>query len=326
MQRLIKLSGFALLILCCGSASQAQQRPQYSQYMMNQYLLNPAVGGTSDYYDIRAGHRSQWVGLQGAPSGIAPQTSYVTGHFHFGQHIGPNRGRHKNEKEWHHGMGGMVIYDKTGPTSRTSAYVSYSYNIYLTKKLKVSFGAALGFQQFRIDGTQLTLSDQSTGTLGVMQQWMPDMNAGYWMYHKLYYFGASINQIFQNKLDFPLSSTGNNKLNNHYFITGGYLFGYHTNIHVIPSVMIKYVSPAPISYDINCKVRFQDQAWAGASYRHNDAVVFMGGVTIKKTVDIGYAYDYGIGELSKLSNGSHEIMVGLRLQPQAFIMSPSDFW
>lgn len=295
---------------------------------MNQYLLNPAVGGTSDYYDIRAGHRSQWVNLGGgAPSGVTPQTSYVSGHFHFGQHIGPNRGRHKNEKEWHHGMGAMVVYDKTGPTSRTSASVSYSHNLYLTKKLKISVGAALGFQQFRIDGSQLITSDQNQGNLGVMQEWVPDMNFGYWMYHKRYYFGAAINQIFQSKLKFSeYSDAGNNKLNNHYFITGGYLFGYHTNLHIIPSIMIKYVSPAPMSFDINCKFRWQDQVWAGLSYRHKDAIVVLAGVTIKRTVDIGYAYDYGTSEIAKLSGGSHEIMVGVKLAPKAFIMSPSDFW
>jgi type IX secretion system PorP/SprF family membrane protein len=293
--------------------------------MMNQYLINPAVAGTSDHYDVRLGHRSQWVNLQGAPSGIAPQTSYVSGHFHLGQHIGPNRGRHRNEKQWHHGLGAMVVYDKTGPTTNTSAYGTYTHNLYITKKLKISFGASIGFQQFRIDGSQLTTSDQNTGNIGSIQKIVPDMSFGYWLYHERYYFGASINQIFQNKLNSSYYN-GVNKLNNHYFITGGYLLGLHTNLHIIPSFLIKYVSPAPVSFDINCKVRWQDQVWAGISYRKDDAVVFLAGVTIKRTVDIGYSYDYGISDLSKLSGGSHEVMIGLRFNPKAFIMSPSDFW
>jgi type IX secretion system PorP/SprF family membrane protein len=305
----------------------AQQRPHYSQYMLNQYLLNPAVAGTSDHYDIRMGHRTQWANLSGAPSGITPQTTYLTGHFHLGQHIGPNRGRHKNEQTDHHGIGVMVIHDKTGPTSRTSAYGSYAYHAKLTKKLKISLGASLGFQQFRVDSDKLTTSDGVTGGQGVVSQWVPDMNFGFWLYHQRYYFGAAINQIFQNKLKFSdISSNGNNKLNNHYFITGGYLIGYHTDLHFIPSLMIKYVSPAPVSFDINMKLRYRDAVWGGISYRHKDAIVGLVGVTIKRMIDVGYAYDYGISEISKMSMGSHEVMLGLRLAPQEELRSPSDFW
>ena len=292
---------------------------------MNQYLLNPAVGGTSDHYDIRAGHRAQWVGA--GLNDAAPQTSYLSGHFHLGQHIGPNRGRHKNEQEWHHGLGALIIADKTGPTSRNSAYLSYSYNVKITKTVRISFGAALGVQQYRIDGSKLVLSDQSTGTLGTSVSWMPDMNLGSWLYHKRYYVGATINQVFQNKLKFSeISPDGNNKLNNHYFITGGYLFGYHTDLHIIPSVMMKFVNPAPFAFDINCKAKYKEMVWLGVSYRKEDAIVFLAGFTVKGMIDIGYSYDYGISELSKLSSGSHEVMLGLKLAPQAQLRSPSDFW
>ncbi|MBC7389326.1 MAG: type IX secretion system membrane protein PorP/SprF [Opitutaceae bacterium] len=316
-----------ILVIICFSSGQilAQQRPHYSQYMMNQYLLNPAVGGTSDHYDFRAGHRQQWVGA--GLSDAAPQTSYLSGHFHVGQHIGPNRGRHRNEADWHHGFGGLVIVDKTGPTSRTSIYGSYSYNVQINKKLKISFGAALGAQQYKIDGSKLVLSDQSTGTLGTSVQWMPDMNLGYWLYHQRYFFGASINQIFQNKLKFSeISPDGNNKLNNHYFITGGYLIGYNSDLHIIPSVLLKLVSPAPATFDINCKAKYKETVWLGVSYRREDAIVFLAGVTVKGKFEFGYSYDYGTSALSKLSSGSHEIMLGLKLAPQAELRSPSDFW
>lgn len=323
--RIVSLPLAIVAFLVGLSCSQAQQRPHYSQYMMNQYLLNPAVGGTSDHYDVRFGHRAQWVGA--GLSDAAPQTSYASGHFHLGQHIGPNRGRHKNEADWHHGFGALVILDKTGPTSRTSAYLSYCYNVQLTKKTKISVGASLGFQQFKVDGSKLVLSDQSTGTLGTATEWVPDMNLGYWIYNPRYYVGMAINQIFQNKLELSeINANGNNKLNNHYFVTGGYLFGLHTDLHFIPSILIKYVSPAPMTFDLNMKLRWKEQVWIGASFRKQDAVVGLAGVTIKDLVDIGYSYDYGISELSKLSSGSHEIMLGLRLRPRAQLRSPSDFW
>ena len=311
------------------SVAVAQQRPHYSQYMMNQYLINPAVGGTSNHHDFRTGYRSQWSGIKNTETGdnIAPQTSYISGHGHLGKHVGPNAGRHKNEAEWHHGIGGLVIYDKTGPTSRTSVYGSYSYNTQLSKKVKLSFGAALGFQQFRLDGSKLTLSDQSSGTLGTSVDWVPDLNLGYWLYHDRFYFGSSINQVFQNKLKFSgISESGSNKLNNHYFITGGYNIGHHSDLHIIPSIVIKYVSPAPMTFDLNVKFRYKEMVWAGLSYRREDAVVGLVGVTINKLLDVGYSYDYGTSALSSLYAGSHEFMLGLRLSAKSQLRSPSDFW
>jgi type IX secretion system PorP/SprF family membrane protein len=307
------------------SFATAQQRPHYSQYMMNQYLINPAVGGTSNHYDFRTGYRAQWAGA--GLNDAAPQTSYVSGHGHFGRHIGPNAGRHKNEADWHHGFGGLIIYDKTGPTSRTSAYGSYSYNTQLSKKVKLSFGAALGFQQYKLDGSKLVLSDQSTGTLGTSIDWVPDMNLGYWLYHERFYFGSSINQIFQNKLKFSgISEIGTNKLSNHYFITGGYNIAHYSDLHIIPSILIKYVSPAPVTFDLNVKFRYKNMVWAGVSYRREDAIVGLVGVTISKLIDVGYSYDYGTSALSSLSKGSHEFMLGLRLSPPNELRSPSDFW
>src|SRR5882757_2182802 len=51
----------------------AQQKPQYTQYVLNNLLINPAVTGIENYIDVKTGYRSQWTGLQGAPV-----TNYIT--------------------------------------------------------------------------------------------------------------------------------------------------------------------------------------------------------------------------------------------------------
>src|SRR6202035_3990251 len=61
------------VFLSCMQLLSAQQKPQYTQYVFNNYLLNPAVAGIENYTDVKAGYRSQWTGLQGAPV-----TSYLT--------------------------------------------------------------------------------------------------------------------------------------------------------------------------------------------------------------------------------------------------------
>src|SRR5258708_9052684 len=62
----------------------AKQKPQYTQYVFNNLLINPAVTGIENYIDLKAGYRSQWTGLQGAPV-----TSYLTFSVPFGSDFVP---------------------------------------------------------------------------------------------------------------------------------------------------------------------------------------------------------------------------------------------
>jgi len=66
-----------LVLLAVGFAfsASAQQRPHYTQYILNNYIINPAVAGIENYTDVKISHRQQWVGLDGAPV-----TTYITIH------------------------------------------------------------------------------------------------------------------------------------------------------------------------------------------------------------------------------------------------------
>ena len=320
MERFLRIT---LVFVCFSLKLFAQQRPQYTQYMMNQYLLNPAVAGTSEHFELKAGHRTQWAGA--GLGEAAPQTTYISGHSHFGQHIGPNRGKHKNETTFHHGVGGIVMNDKTGPTANTSAYLSYAYNFKLGSKIRFSGGASLGVRQFRIDGAKLVSTDQQVGTQGAQQFMKPDLNVGYWLYTDHFYFGASAGQLLQNK--FQLNDNGGvSKLHTHYFITSGYKIKLNEGFAAVPSVLLKMTYPTPLSFDVNCKFRYKDQVWAGVSFRRGDSFAALAGVLLSEKIEIGYAYDYGISTLSNLSKGSHEVVVGYRIQPKNQLRSPSDFW
>src|SRR6187551_2780704 len=58
----------------------AQQRPQYTQYILNNYIINPALSGIENYTDVKISSRDQWVGLNGAP-----RTMYLTIHAPIGK-------------------------------------------------------------------------------------------------------------------------------------------------------------------------------------------------------------------------------------------------
>jgi len=303
--------------------------------MLNNFLLNPAVAGTSEHYDIKAGFRDQWTGFKdnadpnGAVTNVAPRTFYLSAHAHLGQHIGPYRGKHRNEPKNFHGIGALIVADKTGPTSRTSYYLSYAFNLKMAQNLRASLGAFVGAQQFKLDGSQLRYKDPLLTVGEGFTKTVPDATLGLWVYGTEYYFGLSTHQIFQNKLSFNDGTIGlvrQNKLSAHYFGTAGYLFKVNKDFKIIPSVLIKYVSPTPLSFDVNLKTRYKDMVWVGVSYRQDGSLVFLVGCVVKNLIEVGYAFDYTTSAIGKNYASSHEVLVGVRLQPQGRVTSPSDFW
>ncbi|MFN8417130.1 MAG: type IX secretion system membrane protein PorP/SprF [Cytophagaceae bacterium] len=303
-------------------AANAQQNPQYSMYMINPIMVNPAVSGTEDYIDLRAGYRNQWTGFDGAP-----KTFYVSGHMNLGKAaVTNNRSRYK--KNGFHGIGTTIQNDVIGPTSSLKFNGVYSYHLKLGKELFASAGVSAGIHQFSMDGGKLI-----TGTPGdplvssYTNLGFNDVNMGAWVYNQHFYAGLSVVQVLPQKIyDQNNSSISDATLTQHMFLMAGYRIPMGYDFTLIPSFAIKAVSPAPVSFDLNCKVRYQDKAWAGVSYRNKDAIAVMVGVIVNNTFDIAYAYDYTTSNIRKYSGGSHEIVVGYRLRLKGQIICPNKYW
>lgn len=315
--------GYALGLMSLSAI--AQQQSQYSMYMMNNYTLNPAVGGTENYTDLKTSFRKQWVGFNGTPTNI-----YLSGHTAIGK---TNYDDPDIRPLAHHGVGGYIFNDKTGPISILRAYGSYSYHLPLTNKLTASIGTFIGFQNVSLNTSELAFGEDQNGTqdpttVGNLSKFLPDASIGTWLYHKNYYAGISFFQIFNNQvklgsfkdIDVPT------KLNHHYFATAGYRVPLNDNLTLVPSIVFKAVSPAPVQVDLNTKLKYKELAWVGASYRNKDAMVAMAGVTLKEHWDIAYAYDFTVSEMKNYSSGSHEIMIGYRLARNSSVKPTSQFW
>ena len=302
------------------SPSYSQQRTQFTQYMINPFLYNPAVSGTEDYADIRAGYRKQWVGFEGSPRSI-----FISGHTNIGKyHVVNNRS--KNKKKGFHGVGLVLTNDLIGPTSFTTAKFAYSYHIQLAKKVFASLGAMAGIQQFSLDGSLLNPASGSDAAIsGTASRSLADVNVGGWLYSDNFYMGATLVQVVPQKL-YGKTATNIGKSAYHYMVTAGYRIPLDYDFTFIPSVAIKAVSPAPISYDINAKIRYQDLGWVGISYRRTDAVAFMAGVIINDMFDLSYSYDVTASNIRKYSGGSHEVIIGYRLRTKPQVKCPTHFW
>lgn len=326
-----------ILMMASGATLIAQQRPHYTQYILNNYILNPAISGIENYTDVKISARDQWVGLDGAP-----RTAYFTIQGPIGKKDyrtnatsyeipGENpRGRAYWESytaaEPHHGIGLMVINDRTGSFNRFSADVTYAYHIGLNPTTNLAGGFSAGISKIGLDKSKTDFSgngdpaDPAAGAAysGYLNKIKPDLGVGLWLYSRDYFVGLSVQQVIPQKFTFVDDAIANptGRLIPHLFLTGGYRFLLTEEINAIPSVMLKYIrgsSKNDFQVETNLKLQYEDRLWIGASYRYQDGYAAMAGVNVSNTFNVGYAYDFTTTRLNTVSKGTHEIVLGFLL-------------
>jgi type IX secretion system PorP/SprF family membrane protein len=329
-----------LLILCAHVRLYAQQRPQYTQYLLNSYLLNPALSGIENYTDVKLGYRQQWAGLQDAP-----KTAFVSAHWALGdEYLWSNAlsfegdGNDPRSRSYtqnytaspaHHGVGFLAVSDKAGQLSTTTFDVSYAYHMQLGNKLNLSMGVAGGLSRVAIDINALLLENPRDPALNnaANAQLLPDLSVGMWLYGANFFSGLSVQQILPQKLSF----SGNEQYNTgkqvpHVFLNSGYKFYLAEDLNITPSILFKYIPNVPLSVDVNVKMGFKDRIWIGAGYRKQDALNMMAGFNINHLFNLTYSYDVTTSTLNQVSRGSHEIVLGLLLNNVYKVFCPQRQW
>jgi type IX secretion system PorP/SprF family membrane protein len=307
-------------LLVPATTAMAQQVALHSQYMTNYYLLNPAVTGFEKDWALTAGYRNQWVGFEGAP-----KTVYLSGH------TALQSKKHLRRKgvQGFHGAGGYVYSDQTGPTTRSGLLLSYAYHVPLSDKIYASGGVFAGLQQFRFDTHKIYLADNSNGLDPVTRNnntnfFLPDLSLGGYLHSDKFFAGVSVFQALGNKLLRLENSDPSSRLYRHMFFSGGYNLAVNKYFTLAPSLLVKYVNPAPVQADFNLKgvynfnnrpkSKHDDMFWAGLSYRTQDALVMLFGFAFLEQYSLSYSYDLTVSHLRHHSAGSHEIVFGMRIK------------
>ena len=309
----------------------AQQKPQYTQYIMNQYALNPALTGIENYTDVKISHRRQWVGLDGAPV-----TSYFTIHAPIGKQdykttvtsFDMNGENPLGERYWedytasaaHHGIGMQIYNDQIGPFRDFSAYGTYAYHLPVGLRTNLSAGIGIGVGNLSLNTDKLFFGnsnpvDPSVTGSGQLSKMRINARAGLWLYSVDYFAGLSVLDIVPQTIDFANNTArvADGKWRPHIFATAGFRGMLSDDINVVPSLMIKYINPIPVQIEGNVKLMYRNLMWAGASYRHKYGFAALAGINVKNLVQVSYSYDYSITKLNQVSNGSHEIILGFIL-------------
>lgn len=333
-----------IFFLCLMSfVAVAQQKPHYTQYVLNNYILNPALSGIENYTDLKMSIRDQWVGLDGAP-----RTMYLSVHKPLGKKDlktnavsynmpGENpRGtaywENYTASEPHHGVGFSIVNDKTGLYNRFTANLSYAYHIGLSPRTNLSAGFAAGIMKISRDGAKSTFNngdpfDPAEGSAADIYKLRPDLSMGLWLYSADYFAGISAQQIIPQMVAFTDDALGF-KLVPHLFGTAGYRFLLNEDLNLIPSIMVKYIPHTPTTpqFDFNAKLQYRDLLWVGGSFRLEDGYAAMVGMNVGNTFNLGYAYDFTKTPLNTVARGTHELILGFLIGNHYGDTCPRNVW
>ena len=336
-----------LAILCCNLAARSQAKPSYTQYVLNNYILNPAVAGIENYVDVKLSNRTQWTSIEGAPV-----TSYISVHGAIGKSDlrtsatsfdvpGENpRGRpywqDYTATDAHHGIGFTAVNDQAGYINRWSSYVTYAYHLPVSIRTTLSAGfnagvSAVNLDRSKIDFADLDPNDPAIGiNSGELKRVKPELGAGLWLYSSKFFAGVSVLNIVPGKTRFVKDEKYGAYSKPNFFVTAGYRANISEDLNLIPSVMIQYWQPQLLGIHTNAKLQYLDKFWIGGSFRYGDYVSGfsgMAGVNISNTLNISYAYEVATSNrLRSYTGNTHEIMVGFMLGNKYGDSCPRNVW
>ncbi|MBP2834100.1 type IX secretion system membrane protein PorP/SprF [Aquimarina sp. U1-2] len=296
-----------LFIVFIGITGLAQQNPQFSQYLQNPLVLNPAIIGAEDITDFTLGYRNQWTGFQGAPRTATLSFQSPTALLFSGK---------SNIDKSHSGIGAFIYTDDTGPINRSGYYLGYAYHLKASEEWYVSLGTFVGGNQFRFDESDEILIDNPNDIL--VQNFSTtslDISAGLYIYSKHLFMGMAANQLLDNEISYNIQNgvLTSGKLNRNYNVLIGSRVEIDRDWTLIPAGVLKTVINAPVQWDMNVKAEYQNRLWGGISYRNKESVYALAGFRLWNSLSISYSYDYPISELRSNQSGSHEIVISYKV-------------
>lgn len=279
-----------LLAVFLSVKMQAQQDPQYTQYMFNTMSVNPAYAGSKDHSVFNFLARKQWIKIEGAPQ---TQTfSYDTQIKHSGVGIGLN-----------------AINDEVGPAQETYVDANLSYALQVNDYSFLALGLKLGTRVLNIDWSKGKHREQDdVFEENIVNKFMPTLGIGAYYYTDQYYIGASISNVLETK-HYNANKEYVATEESHLFLIAGYVFDLNRELKFKPTVLAKGAMNTPLSVDVSANFLYQEKFSGGVSYRWNDSVSAMLGFQVTENLNIGYAYDLTTSNFRNYNSGSHELML-----------------
>jgi type IX secretion system PorP/SprF family membrane protein len=287
---------YLLLLMLNSYIGLAQQEAQYTQYMYNTANINPGYAGSRGCLSILGMHRTQWVGLDGAP-----KTNTLTVHSPFGQ----------TEK---FGIGVSIVNDELGPSDENVISLDLSYNVKTSENFKLAFGIKGTANLLNVDFSKTTIFNPVDGLIreNIDNRFFGNFGAGVFWYSDKTYLGFSIPYMLEQKYyDNDIQYVAGERMHMH--LIGGHVFRLSNELQFKPAALVKIVEGAPLQVDLSGNFWFNEKLSLGLAYRWSAAWSAMAGFQINDSWLLGYAYDRDVTRLGNFNSGSHEIFLRYEL-------------
>ncbi len=277
----MKLKIYIVLFLCLSLAVPAQHNGNYSQYMFNGLLLNPAYAGSNDALNLTALYRKQWLGLDGSPTTIT-----------FSAHS-PMRNKKIS-------LGAVAMDDKFGVSEHARASFVYAYRFSLgVGALSLGLSGGLDIYQANWGQVRTTQLRDPSFPAAAERKILPQAGFGMYYHTGSFYTGLSVPSLI-NKSQMPYETA---------VFTSGCVLPLADNFRIKPSVLLKYILHSPVDVNLSATCYWQNIIGLGLGYTVNGAAMAYMDLKVTDQLRAGYAYDYTFSRLRNYSTGSHEVML-----------------
>jgi type IX secretion system PorP/SprF family membrane protein len=290
MKQLKSILLMAILFSLGGNtAMQAQQDSQYTQYMYNTVIINPAYAGSREKLSLTNLYRAQWVGLEGAPTTI---------NLALDSPIGAGLG-----------LGINVLNDRIGPSDESNLAANLSYYIVLNDVYNLYFGIRGSVNLLNVDLNKLNIEyTQDPDLINIDNKLSPNVGAGLYLQSENSYLGISVPNFLETT-HYKDSQTSIAKEKQHFYLMAGYVFDLSYNFKFKPAAMVKILTSSPTQVDLSANFLYNEKFTFGLGYRLGTAMSALAGFQVSDKILIGYAYDQNTSNLGQYTSGSHELLL-----------------
>lgn len=307
-----------LLLTLLALPLQGQQLPIFSQYVLNGFILNPAMAGFDGYTSVNTTARQQWLGFREAPQTFSSswQTRMLQRSYKIVGHPVRNRNMLLPSTKGRVGLGAYIINDSNGNVARTGMQFTYAYHI-ITDYHQISFGLAGKMFQYRFSFEDLTYGEEEPlANIGLDNVgYIPDVDFGMYLTNADYFIGASVNNLIESSIVLGGLSY-DIKIHRHYWLMGAYKFHPGKDFDIEPNVLLKTTEQWIPQGDFGVKFYYMQDYWVGLSFRTDGSLITLMGMRASGLF-IGYAFDFSFNSIQRFNYGTHELSISYKFGDDA---------
>lgn len=306
-----------LVAIVLAPVVKAQQDAQFTMYMFNRYVLNPAYAGALKATNITGLGRAQWVGIDGAPR---TSTASVNGYVN----------------KLHGGLGAYIIGDQLGAFRTFGLKASYAFHLNFSERSTLNIGVGGGLYQKELNGNWIYNQDNGIDPslpLTAQNMIVPDLDGGLYFHvarknantsgaypQDAFYVGVAATHILEPSIeDLTLQTGPNSVLSRGLNAMVGASFDLGTNVVLAPSAFFRMAGPV-YQFDLNANLYVSPMVF-GISHRWGDSFSGIVGFNASSNLFVAYSYDYTTSQLGSFTTGSHELIVSYTF-PSKFKIAP----